>query len=139
ESGRTQDGNNNAYCQDNEISWQDWERVDEDLLGYTGRLIALRREHPVLRRRRWFQGLPIRGSVDLGWCKPDGTEMSDGVWDAGVARSVGMLSNAHHDAIDWTLPGQWGQWWEPVLATADPDRETEVFASSVTLPVAGRP
>jgi glycogen operon protein len=49
-----------------------------------------------------------------------------------------LLFNAHHDAIDWTLPGQWGQWWEPVLATADPDRETEVFASSVTLPVAGR-
>ena len=69
EFGRTQGGNNNAYCQDNEISWFDWEHTDEALADFTRRLIALRREHPVLRRRRWFQGLPIRGSVDLGWCQ----------------------------------------------------------------------
>src|ERR1019366_512830 len=162
ESGRTQDGNNNAYCQDNEISWQDWERVDEDLLGYTGRLIALRREHPVLRRRRWFQGLPIRGSVDLGWCKPDGTEMSDQDWAAGATASVGLflngeaitdrdrrgqrvtddsfllLFNAHHEAIQWTLPKQWGECWEPVIDTSDPDREGERFESGQAMPVAGR-
>jgi glycogen operon protein len=70
EAGRTQRGNNNAYCQDNEISWHDWDRVDERLLGFARQLIALRRDHPVLRRRRWFQGLPIRGTIDLGWCKP---------------------------------------------------------------------
>jgi isoamylase len=162
ESGRTQRGNNNAYCQDNEISWYDWERVDEDLADFTRRLIAFRREHPVLRRRRWFQGRPIRGSVDLGWCKPDGTEMGDEDWDTGLVRSVGvflngeaitdrdrrgqrvrddsflLLFNADADAIDWKLPGQWGQWWEPVIETAEPERDGDVFAGSATIPVAGR-
>ena len=62
----------------------------QDLLDFTRRLIALRREHPVLRRRRWFQGHSIRGSVDLGWFKPDGSEMGDDDWDEGAARSVGI-------------------------------------------------
>ena len=97
EIGRTQRGNNNAYCQDNEISWYDWERVDEDLLEFTRRLIALRREHPVFRRRRWFQGRPIRGTVDIGWFRPDGTEMDDDDWDAGFAQSIGVFLNG--DAI----------------------------------------
>jgi len=162
ESGRTQRGNNNAYCQDNEISWYDWDDVDDDLLDYTRRLIALRREHPVLRRRRWFQGRSIRGSVDLGWCRPDGAEMGDDDWDAGSARSVGLflngdaitdrdrrgqrvtddsfllLFNAHGDAIDWTLPKQWGQWWELVTETADPGQGGDALESSGTLQVAGR-
>jgi len=162
EYGRTQRGNNNAYCQDNEISWYDWDRVDDDLLEFTRRLITLRREHPVLRRRRWFQGRSIRGSVDLGWCKPDGTEMSDDDWDAAFAPAVGiflngdaitdrdrrgqrvtddsflLLFNAHADAIDWTLPKQWGQWWELVTDTGDPGREAEALESSETLQVAGR-
>jgi isoamylase len=67
EVGRTQHGNDNAYCQDNEIPWLDWDHPDEALRAFTRRMIALRREHPVLRRRRWFQGVPIRGSVDLAW------------------------------------------------------------------------
>ena len=146
ELGRTQGGNNNAYCQDNEVSWFDWEDVDEDLLEYTRRLIALRREHPALRRRRWFQGRPIRGTVDIAWLKPDGTEMSDEDWDAGFARSIAMvldgdairsrdergrpivddsflvLLTAHHAAIDWTWPGEGG---EPILATTTPTGEPE--------------
>jgi isoamylase len=162
ESGRTQRGNNNAYCQDNEISWQDWDHVDEDLLDFTGRLIALRREHPVLRRRRWFQGLPIRGSVDLGWCKPDGAEMGDDDWDAGSAPTVGLflngeaitdrdrrgqrvtddcfllLFNAHHEPIEWTLPKLWGERWELVIDTAGPGREGVALESGRALPVAGR-
>ena len=162
EYGRTQRGNNNAYCQDNEISWYDWDRVDDDLLEFTRRLITLRREHPVLRRRRWFQGRSIRGSVDLGWCKPDGTEMSDDDWDAAFAPAVGiflngdaitdrdrrgqrvtddsflLLFNAHADAIDWTLPKQWGEWWELVTDTGHPGREGEALESSETLQVAGR-
>ena len=79
EIGRTQQGNNNAYCQDNEISWYDWEHADQQLLGFTRDLIRLRSEHPVFRRRRWFQGRPIRGSdvSDIGWFTPGGTEMSD--------------------------------------------------------------
>jgi isoamylase len=162
ETGRTQHGNNNAYCQDNEISWYDWENVDTDLLDFARRLIALRREHPVLRRRRWFQGHSIRGSVDLGWFKPDGSEMGDDDWDAGPAGSVGiflngdaitdrdrrgqrvtddsflLLFNAHADPVDWTLPKQWGQWWELVTETADSARDGEILESSATIGVGGR-
>jgi isoamylase len=162
ESGRTQRGNNNAYCQDNEISWYDWDHPDEDLLEFTRRLIALRREHPVLRRRRWFQGRSIRGSVDLGWFRPDGAEMGDDDWDAGSPRAVGIflngeaitdrdrrgqrvtddsflvLFNANGDPIDWTLPKQWGQWWEVVTETAGPSRDGETLESTATIGVAGR-
>jgi len=162
EAGRTQHGNNNAYCQDNEISWYDWEHVDTGLLEFTRRLIALRREHPVLRRRRWFQGRSIRGTVDLGWYRPDGAEMSDEDWDAGSAASVGiflngeaitdrdrrgqqitddsflLLFNAHADPVDWTLPKQWGQWWQVIIETADPGRDGETLESSATIPLGGR-
>ena len=162
EAGRTQHGNNNAYGQDNEISWHDWDSVDSDLLDFTRRLIALRREHPVLRRRRWFQGVPIRGSVDLGWFKPDGIEMGDDDWDASFTSSVGLflngeaitdrdrrgqrvtdstfllLFNAYHEPIDWALPKQWGESWQAVLDTSGPGREGDTFASSSTLTVAGR-
>jgi isoamylase len=162
ELGRTQRGNNNAYCQDNEISWYDWEHVDEDLVEFTRLLIALRRDHPVLRRRRWFQGHSIRGSVDLGWFRPDGAEMSDDDWEASPP-SVGvflngaaitdrdrrgqrvtddsflLLFNTHSEPIEWTLPKQWGQWWDLVTETADPGRsEDDMLESSATMPVAGR-
>ena len=143
EFGRTQQGNNNAYCQDNELSWYDWQDVDDDLLDFTRDLIALRREHPVFRRRRWFQGRPIRGTVDIGWFQPDGSTMDDADWEHDFARSVGlflngdaipgrdpwgqrivdqsflMILNAHHDPIDWTLPKQWGERWRVVIDTAD--------------------
>jgi len=142
EAGRTQHGNNNGYCQDNEISWTDWSTVDEDLLEFTRRMIALRREHPVLRRRRWFQGRDIRGTVDLGWFKPDGTEMTGQDWDSGAA-AVGvflngdaitdrdrrgqrisddsflLLFNGNDEPAEWTLPGPWGGPWELVLDTSD--------------------
>ena len=135
EIGRTQEGNNNAYCQDNGISWYDWDDVDHDLLDYTRRLIAFRREHPGFRRRRWFQGRPIRGTVDIGWFRPDGGEMTDGDWHSGFARAVGMfvngdaitsrdtrgqkvvddsflvMFNGGDDAIDWSLPPPWGKRW----------------------------
>jgi isoamylase len=162
ESGRTQGGNNNAYCQDNQISWHDWDLPDEDLLTFTRHLIALRREHPVLRRRRYLRGRPVRGCAELGWCQPNGTEMSDENWDVGFARSVGLfhngqaiadrdrrgqrvtddsfllLFNAHHEPITWTLPKQWGQWWEPVLDTTGPHPEGTIFKSGQTLPVTSR-
>src|SRR5512132_3067287 len=82
EIGRTQRGNNNGYCQDNEISWYDWEHADKDLLQFTRRLIQLRQRHPVFCRRRWFQGRPIHGSEvkDIGWFTPGGVEMSDQDW-----------------------------------------------------------
>jgi glycogen operon protein len=77
ELGRTQDGNNNAYGQDNEISWFDWSEVDSGLLSFTAGLIAFRRSHPVFRRRRFLTGVQ---ASELGWFTPAGTAMSGGDW-----------------------------------------------------------
>lgn len=132
ELGRTQAGNNNAYCQDNEISWVDWSLSEEDqgMLEFVRRLVELRRSHPVFHRRNFFQGRAIRGSgnKDIHWFKPNGTEMSDEEWAQDFARSLGVylsgeaigevdawgrsilddnfliLFNAHHERIDFTLP-----------------------------------
>ena len=94
EVGRTQRGNNNAYCQDNEISWFDWDldRAQKPLFTFTRSLISLFRGHPVLRRRHFFQGRPIRGSKvkDLTWLGPDGAEMTDELWQGGGARTLGL-------------------------------------------------
>ncbi|HVM47611.1 MAG TPA: glycogen debranching protein GlgX [Candidatus Acidoferrum sp.] len=132
EIGRTQNGNNNAYCQDNEISWYDW-KLDaprQALLEFTRRLIACRRDHPSLRRHKFFQGRPIRGGEvkDLVWLRPDGEEMTDEEWGAGWQRTLGMrldgdaldvldergrrikddtfllLLNAHHEPVQFMLP-----------------------------------
>jgi isoamylase len=99
ELGRTQRGNNNAYCQDNEVSWYDWECVDVDLLAWTTAVMNLRRSHPVFRRRRFFQGRPLRkvgadpGLADIGWFRPDGRPMTDSDWGVGYAKSLGVLLN----------------------------------------------
>jgi isoamylase len=143
EIGRTQQGNNNAYCQDNEISWYDWAHVDEELLIFVRELITLRRDHPVFRRRRWFQGRPIRGTVDIGWYRPDGVEMDDADWESGFARSVAVflngdaipdrdergqhitddsfciVLNAHDQAIEWTLPTHGVERWRVALDTSE--------------------
>jgi isoamylase len=145
EIGRTQGGNNNPYCQDNEISWYDWENVDEDLLEFTAGLIRLRREHPVFRRRRWFYGRPLHGSEvrDIGWFRTDGEEMSEEDWQQGFARSLAvflngdaipstdrqgepvgdatfyLLWNAGEEPISFRLPGgPWGGGWREVFDTA---------------------
>jgi glycogen operon protein len=146
EMGRTQRGNNNAYCQDNEISWFDWEHADQSLQEFTRRLIGLRRAHPTFRRRRWFQGRAIRGTqADIGWFKPDGTEMTEGDWGQRCAKSLGVflngegiahpdargkrvvdasfyaLFNAHHEPVAFTLPTRdWGDRWVAVLDTSTP-------------------
>jgi glycogen operon protein len=147
ERGRTQLGNNNAYCQDNELSWLHWEGEPEEeaLARFTARLIALRRAHPVLRRRDFFQGRPLRGRdvKDIVWLKPDGTEMSDEEWDQHFARCLGvylsgagltetdgrgrpladddfmLLFNAHHDAIPFALPALDQGAWRAVVDTGD--------------------
>ncbi len=116
ELGRTQCGNNNAYCQDNPLSWYDWAHVDDDLLAWARALLAVRRQHPVFRRRRFFQGRPVRhlpgrgrghsprsaganrggaSLPDIGWFRPDGKEMTDADWDVGYAKSLGVYLNGH--------------------------------------------
>jgi glycogen operon protein len=95
EIGRSQQGNNNAYCQDNALSWVDWQ-LDEarlSLLAFTRQLLALRAAHPVFRRRDFFQGRPLRGSEvrDIVWLHPDGHEMSDQAWREGHARALAVL------------------------------------------------
>jgi isoamylase len=102
EIGRTQQGNNNGYAQDNEISWFSWEltRRDRQLLAFTRSLIRLFGQHPVLRRRRFFQGRQIRGSriKDLTWYAPDGSEMDDDEWQAPGVKALGVQYAG--DAID---------------------------------------
>ncbi|HEU4455529.1 MAG TPA: glycogen debranching protein GlgX [Longimicrobium sp.] len=149
EMGRTQGGNNNAYCQDNEIAWVSWELDDADreLLEFTRRVARLRREHPTFRRRKFFRGREIRGSdvKDVTWLRPDGMEMTDLEWNSGFIRCFGMclggdameewdergervtddtfllLFNADGGAMDFTLPdcGSANR-WTVVLDTADP-------------------
>jgi glycogen operon protein len=93
ELGRTQQGNNNAYCQDNPISWLEWEHADGDLLAFVRGLLALRREHPTFRRRGFFHGRDTRDPriEDVRWCRPDGAEMTGDDWATGYARSVAAL------------------------------------------------
>ena len=95
EMWRTQEGNNNAYCQDNDISWYDWESVDADLLEYCRELIRIRKAHPVFRRRRWFEGRSVRGSDhdDIAWYNTDGSRMSDHDWRQGYAKSLAVYLN----------------------------------------------
>jgi glycogen operon protein len=153
ELGRTQQGNNNAYCQDNEISWYDWAHADEKLLAFTRRLIRLRHRHPVFCRRRWFQGRPIHGSQvsDIGWFTSAAQEMSEDDWRAGFAKSLGvflngrgiatanergepvrdesfyLMFNAHQEPLIFNLPEEkWGSTWTVLLNTAeDSDQMSE--------------
>ncbi len=102
EIGRTQGGNNNAYCQDNATSWFDWDlsAVDRELLAFVRRTIRFRRDHPVLRRRRYLRGRPAGGSAapDASWFAPDGREMTEAEWNAGTTRCLGVRLAG--DALD---------------------------------------
>jgi len=149
EFGRTQQGNNNAYCQDNEISWFDWQRDEQQnrLFEFTKKLIQLRRMHPVFRRSKFFQGRRIRSSEikDVMWFNPGGEEMSDEEWNSPFVRCLGMLLsgdtgdivdprgepvrdetflflvNAYHEAIPFVLPGEEHLGWELILDTINED------------------
>jgi isoamylase len=150
EMGRTQGGNNNAYAQDNEISWLNWEleAKDQRLLDFTRRVAALRHRHPVFHRRHFFQGRRIRGSEleDITWFRPDGAEMTDEEWNSGFTRCFGMrlggdamlewdergervtdetfmlLINGDPSLIPFVLPlSKPDVRWELVLTTVDPD------------------
>jgi len=141
EHGRSQGGNNNAWCQDNEISWFDWSGVDRELLGFTRRLIELRRAHPVFRRRVFCQGKGER-LPDVWWMRPDGRRMTRRDWENGDARAIGvfmngdevqmearrgeelrddsflLLFNAHFEDISFRLPARrFGLHWEIELTT----------------------
>jgi len=147
ELGRTQRGNNNAYCQDNEISWIDWTTVDRTMLEFTRRVLALRHAQPVLRRQHFFQGQVGRGvrRKDIVWFRTDGAEMEDEDWADDQRRSLGMLLNgeliperddlgdrirgdtllvllhSHWEDVGWRLPTGWGEHWEVLLDTARPE------------------
>jgi len=146
ELGHSQSGNNNAYCQDSELTWLDWDlsQDDRELLAFVQRVIRLRREHPVFHRRHFLQGKRIHGAdiKDIRWLKPDGSEMSDYEWEHDFARSLGMylsgdalqerdrrgrpirddnfivLFNAHHEALHFALPElKPGGCWQVLLDT----------------------
>src|SRR5438094_797588 len=169
EWGRTQNGNNNAYCQDNEISWFNWERDEKQnqLLGFTQKLIQLRRDHPVFRRPKFFQGRRIRGSEirDVMWFNPGGNEMSEEEWAHPFVRCLGMLLsgdtmdvfnfkgepirddtfllliNAHYEPIPFVLPCQEHIEWQLILDTMNAEgflTEERKFASGDDLDLGGR-
>jgi glycogen operon protein len=169
EMGRTQGGNNNAYCQDNEISWYDWSLRDENLslLGFTRQLMDFRRAHPVLCRRRWFQGRRIYGTgvEDIVWFDCAGTRMDDHQWQQDFARSLGvflngrginspdaeghhivddsvlMLFNAHWEPVEFTIPDKrFAPRWRKEMATSQAEwrDEGELFEAGATLVVEAR-
>jgi isoamylase len=148
ELGRSQGGNNNAYCQDNEIAWVDWD-LDEgetELLDFTSALTRFRSRHPVFRRRRFFQGKPIRKADelrDIAWFTPQGEEMKEQNWDDAFGKSIAVFLNgdaiadrdvrgirivddsfllafnAHHEDIEFTLPGSdYGTSWTVAVDTS---------------------
>ncbi|MBY6365987.1 glycogen debranching protein GlgX [Rhodococcoides corynebacterioides] len=148
EMGRTQQGNNNVYCQDSELAWMDWSLAESnaDLVEFTSRVIALRNQHPVFRRRRFFEGRPIRSAEqtrDIAWLTPAGEEMTEEDWDSGFGKSLAVFLNgegipepdargnrvvddtfylcfnAHHEPIDFTtVDGQYAAEWTVALDTA---------------------
>jgi isoamylase len=146
EMSRSQRGNNNAYCQDNEMSWVDWEAASkqQDLIDFTCMLSELRRAHPVFRRRRFFSGrAETDGLADIVWLTPAGRQMTDNDWQTGYARSLTvflngdaitepgprgetvrddsllLLFNANREPVTFTLPGaRFGPGWEVVISTA---------------------
>jgi glycogen operon protein len=167
EFGRTQQGNNNAYCQDNVLSWVhwDWTSGQKDLVEFTRYVVQLRKEQPVLRRRKFFQGRSIRGAgvKDIAWYEPRGREMTDKAWDDHFARCLGVLLNgntldetdergkavvgdtlflmfnAHHDSILFRLPMKRpGEKWERLLDTADEQIKAGPLARDSTYKIRGR-
>lgn len=144
ELGRTQQGNNNTFCHDSELTWIRWEDADDALLDFTQQLIRFQHGHPTFRRRRWFEGRSIRGSklTDIGWFRPDGEEMTDADWSAWFARSLAifmhgegiaspdpygrrvvddsfyLIVNAHSDPLEFRIPAALEGGWELIMDTA---------------------
>jgi glycogen operon protein len=165
EMGRTQGGNNNAWCQDSEISWFDWDLGDEqqDLLAFTRRLIELRQEHPAFRRTRFLKGEEVHGSglPDVWWFRPDGRRMTTPDWTRPDAHVLGvflngdellerdargnivtddsflLLLNAHHEDVEFLLPSdRFGKRWVVELTTADKEERQRGKEQDARGPVA---
>ncbi|MFC7381382.1 glycogen debranching protein GlgX [Sphaerisporangium rhizosphaerae] len=162
EIGRTQLGNNNAYCQDNEVSWVDWSllRSEPELLDFVRALATFRKRHPVFRRRRFFLGRVPEGDVrDIVWLTPSGKEMTSGDWHSGFGKAMAvflngeaisepgprgerisddsflLLVNAHHENITFALPGgEFGPGWRPVLDTAEERVDLRTPSHALHLP-----
>jgi glycogen operon protein len=165
EVGRTQLGNNNAYCHDNELTWIDWDLTEDQkvLYEFVQQMIQLRLSQPVFRRRKYFQGRSIRGEKDLAWLAPDGREMDDDAWNADFVRSLGMLLsghaldevdergepiigdtllvlfNAHSDRVPFTLPAtDVDQQWQRLVDTFNPRAAEQPFQGGAQYPLKGR-
>lgn len=145
EISRTQKGNNNTYCQDNELSWLNWDKMDNSLLKFSRELIHFRKKHPVFRRRHWFKGRAIHGRTeDIGWFSVSGEEMEESSWGEGYAKSVGiflngkalfmknpwgrkitddsffLIFNAHYEPLDFILPkNTWSREWKVIIDTTE--------------------
>ncbi|MEO3890129.1 glycogen debranching protein GlgX [Nonomuraea sp. B5E05] len=165
ELGRTQQGNNNGYCQDNALTWVDWSdvRANRLMLKFTQSLAELRKRHPVFRRRRFFYGKPVRGLSDIAWFTPSGEEMTDSDWNVGYAKSLAvflngdaitepdrrgrpirddsflLLFNAHHDTLQFTIPKDYGEMWHTEIDTAMPiDVGARICQAGEAVAVPGR-
>ena len=164
EMGRTQQGNNNVYCQDSELSWMDWTlaETNADLVEFTKRAIALRAKNPVFRRRRFFEGRPIRSgdqSRDIAWLTPSGEEMTPADWDqavsasrwlsfstvdaipeheptvASASREIRFLLcfNAHYEDLEFSTPNaDYASEWTVVLDTSVPTGESDTVIKAGT-------
>jgi glycogen operon protein len=133
ELGRTQAGNNNAYCQDNEISWFDWSATDADLLSFTRKLVSFRRSHPVFRRRRFLSGIE---ASELGWFTPAGTPMTQADWSDGNALALGVYLDGSDDPdtgpdgrpmLDDDFLVLVNAWWEPLSFTVPATRAASAW------------
>ncbi|NMD58855.1 UNVERIFIED_ORG: glycogen operon protein [Nocardia globerula] len=163
EMGRTQLGNNNVYCQDSELSWMDWSlaETNADLVEFTKRAIALRAKNPVFRRRRFFEGRPIRSgdqSRDIAWLTPAGEEMTPADWDSGFGKSLAVFLNgeaipepnyrgervvgdsfllcfnAHYEDMEFSTPNaDYAAEWTVVLDTSMPTGESDVVIEAGTV------
>ncbi|MGY4540537.1 isoamylase [Arthrobacter sp. UYNi723] len=165
EMGRTQQGNNNGYCQDSELTWINWENIDQPLVEFTAAVNALRAKHPTFRRSRFFDGRPVRRGEgerlpDIVWLDVDGDTMKPEDWDSGFGRSVGVFLNgdgiqgkdvrgrritdvnfllyfnAHDDMVNFTLPAdEYAPAWDIIIDTAGHNADTEPVQAGDALPV----
>jgi glycogen operon protein len=168
ELGKTQNGNNNAYCQDNEISWINWQNTDKELLDFTKKLTQFQHAHPVFCRRRWFKGKPIHGSgvEDIAWFLPNGDIMNDENWSHDFAKSLGVflngkaipsdgpkgeriidnnfyiVFNAYDGELPYALPPEeFGSTWSKVIDTHESffcEESGQSFSAGETITVQGR-